>query len=80
MEQDQRAKVHVLEEKRVSVDSSEQKVIPFFMGELQKWELKRKQPFTIEKTTKNTFRFKEDIVAGKAPSMARARGRIGQNR
>jgi hypothetical protein len=50
------------------------------MGELPKWELKQKQPFTIEKATKSTFRFKEDIVAGKAPIMARARGRIGQNR
>jgi hypothetical protein len=42
MEQDQTAKVRVLEEKRVSVDSSEQKELPFFMGELQKWELKQK--------------------------------------
>ena len=32
MEQDQRAKVRVLEEKRVSVDSSEQKELPFFYG------------------------------------------------
>jgi len=38
MEQAQRAKARVLEEKRVSVDSSEQKEIPFFMGELQERE------------------------------------------
>ena len=72
MEQDQRAKARVLEEKRVSVNSSEQKEIPFFMGELQEWNQNR--------TTKSTFRFKEDIFAGKAPIIARARGRIGQNR
>jgi hypothetical protein len=41
MEQDQRAKVRVLEEKRVSVDSSEQKELPF-LGGLQKWELEQK--------------------------------------
>jgi hypothetical protein len=39
MEPDQKAKVRVLEKKRVTVDSSEQKVIPFFIGGLQKCEL-----------------------------------------
>ena len=43
MEQNQRAKVRVLEEKRVGVDSSEQKEIPFFYGWASKMGIKTEE-------------------------------------
>jgi len=55
MEQDQRAKVRVLEKKGVSVDSSEQKEIPFFYVWASKMGIKTEELLGARLDSKKTL-------------------------